>query len=193
MIYVIEPMTTTDESLIERIELGDDSAFELLVKRYQQKVFQTCIGFVHNEEDAADLTQEVFIRVYKRLHTFKGNSTFSTWIYRISMNMSLNFLRKRKVKHLFTRIDQNEGKQEIISEERTDQNILRRDEKKKIQRILQKLTVAQRKAFVLSHYQELSNQELADVMEISIKAAESLLYRARTRLREILTENNRFD
>ncbi|HKL71371.1 MAG TPA: RNA polymerase sigma factor [Marinilabiliaceae bacterium] len=186
-------MTTTDESLIERIELGDDSAFELLVKRYQQKVFQTCIGFVHNEEDAADLTQEVFIRVYKRLHTFKGNSTFSTWIYRISMNMSLNFLRKRKVKHLFTRIDQNEGKQEIISEERTDQNILRRDEKKKIQRILQKLTVAQRKAFVLSHYQELSNQELADVMEISIKAAESLLYRARTRLREILTENNRFD
>lgn len=193
MIYVIEPMITTDESLIERIELGDDSAFELLVKRYQQKVFQTCIGFVHNEEDAADLTQEVFIRVYKRLHTFKGNSTFSTWIYRISMNMSLNFLRKRKVKHLFTRIDQNEGKQEIISEERTDQNILRRDEKKKIQRILQKLTVAQRKAFVLSHYQELSNQELADVMEISIKAAESLLYRARTRLREILTENNRFD
>ncbi len=190
MIYATEPMTTTDESLIERIELGDDSAFELLVKRYQQKVFQTCIGFVHNEEDAADLTQEIFIRVYKRLHTFKGNSTFSTWIYRISMNMSLNFLRKQKVKHLFTRLDQGEVEQEIISEERTDQNILRRDEKKKIARILQKLTAAQRNAFVLSHYQELSNQELADVLEITLKAAESLLYRARTRLRKLLKENN---
>ncbi len=183
-------MTTNDESLIERINLGDDSAFELLVKRYQQKVFQTCIGFVHNEEDAADLTQEVFIRVYKRLHTFKGKSAFSTWLFRISMNMSLNFLRKQKVKHLFTRLDQGEGEQEIISEERTDQNILRRDEKKKIARILQKLTAAQRNAFVLSHYQELSNQELADVLEITLKAAESLLYRARTRLRELLKENN---
>lgn len=193
MIYATEPMTTTDESLIERIELGDDSAFELLVKRYQQKVFQTCIGFVHNEEDAADLTQEIFIRVYKRLHTFKGNSTFSTWLYRISMNMSLNFLRKQKVKHLFTRLDQGEVEQEIVSEEQTDQNILRRDEKKKIARILQKLTAAQRKAFVLSHYQELSNQELAEVLRISVKAAESLLHRARTRLREVLKEEVRFN
>lgn len=182
--------TSTDESLIERIKLGDNSAFELLVKRYQQKVFQTCIGFVHNEEDAADLTQEVFIRVYKRLHTFKGNSTFSTWLYRISINMSLNFLRKQKVRHLFTRIDVEDEDKELIAEERTDQNILRRDEKKKIASILQKLTVAQRKAFVLSHYQELSNKELADVLEISIKAAESLLYRARVRLQEILNKNN---
>lgn len=189
MIYATEPMTNTDESLIERINIGDDSAFELLVKKYQQKVFQTCVGFVHNEDDAADLTQEVFIRIYKRLHSFKGKSTFATWLYRISMNMSLNFLRKQKVKYLFMRIDQDQGEQEIISEERADQNILRKDERKKIASILQKLTTAQRKAFVLSHYQELSNQELADVLEITVKAAESLLYRARTRLREIVKEN----
>lgn len=180
----------SDECLIEQIKAGNNSAFEPLVKKYQQKVFQISIGFLHNEDDAADLTQEVFIRVFKRLNSFKGNSSFATWLYRITVNMALNYQRKQSIKYLFKRIDgADETTINIASDEKSDKKMLRDEEKVKIDHILKKLTSSQRKAFVLSHYQELSNQEVADVMKISLKATESLLHRARTRLRVILTEN----
>src|SRR5690554_7603014 len=90
-----------DQDIIANIRRGDKQAYRLLVERYQQKVFQTCMGFVHHEEDAADLTQEVFIKVYEKLDAFRGEAAFSTWLYRMAVNHSLNAVRKNKLKAYF--------------------------------------------------------------------------------------------
>jgi len=84
----------SDIEIIELILQGDREKFRILVDQYQQMVFRTCMGFLHHKEDAEDLTQEVFIRAYQSLSRFKGDSAFSTWLYRIAVNASLNKVRK---------------------------------------------------------------------------------------------------
>src|SRR5690554_6876483 len=116
----------SDEQLIKEITAGNDTAFRTLMERYQRQVFRTTMGFVHMKEDAEDITQEVFIRVYQSLHTFQGESEFSTWLYRITVNMSLNFLRRNRKKRvlqsletLFTlRSDEKNPLEEMESAER---------------------------------------------------------------------------
>ena len=88
----------TDSEVIKLILQGDKEKFRILVEKYQQMVFRTCMGFLHNKDDADDLTQDVFIQVYQSLPRFKGESAFSTWIYRIAVNASLNKIRKSPLK-----------------------------------------------------------------------------------------------
>ena len=180
--------TQPDNAIIEIVNKGDKQAYRYLVERYQQKVFQTCMGFVHNEDDAADLTQDVFIRAYEKLSSFRGNAQFSTWLYRMTINMSLNFLRKRKVAGWFQRMDDDSINVNYSSYEYTDDNVLRLEQKKLLKHALSKLSRSQYKAFVLSHYQDLSNQQVADVMKLKVKAVESLLFRARRRMRDLLKQ-----
>lgn len=177
--------TYSDNQIIDEIRNGNRDAFELLVKKYQQKVFQSSMGFLHDEDEAADLTQDIFIKVYQQLDKFKGRSSFSTWLFRICVNMGTNHHRKQKIRQLLRPEDvtitlhsQSPG--------RADGDLLKQEQKKIIRQALQKLKASQRKAIILSHYQELTNAELAEVMGLSLKAAESLLFRARTRLQEIL-------
>jgi RNA polymerase sigma-70 factor, ECF subfamily len=177
-----------DNAIIALIRAGDKEAYRQLVERYQQKVFQTCMGFVHNEEDAADLSQDIFIKAYEKLHLFKGASQFSTWLYRMTTNMAINHIRKRKFRSWFQRIDDEKNKVDIKGGEGADAHLLRTEQKKLLRRALERLTTSQHKAFVLSHYQDLSNQEMADVMGLSLKAAESLLFRARARMQVTLKQ-----
>ncbi|MCA1745706.1 MAG: RNA polymerase sigma factor [Bacteroidales bacterium] len=184
-----------DNAIIALIRAGDKEAYRQLVERYQQKVFQTCMGFVHNEADAADLSQDIFIRAYEKLSSFKGEAQFSTWLYRMSSNMAINFIRKRKLRSWFQRLDEGHNNIDLSSGEYADTHMLRSEQKKLLKQALGKLNSAQQKAFVLSHYQDLSNQELADVMGLSLKATESLLFRARARMQAnlkqiIKTENH---
>ena len=86
----------TENEIINRILNGEKNMFRLLVEKYQGMVFRTCMGFVHNKDDADDLSQEVFVGAYQALHKFKGNSSFSTWLYRIAVNASLNKIRKNR-------------------------------------------------------------------------------------------------
>jgi RNA polymerase sigma-70 factor (ECF subfamily) len=156
-----------------------------LVKKYQQKVFQSSMGFLHDEDEAADLTQDIFIKVYQHLDSFNGRSSFSTWLYRICVNMGNNHLRKQKIRQLF-RTENEVIAGHIPSTSGADKELLKKERKIIIKQALQKLKASQRKAIVLSHYQDLSNAELAEVMGLTVKAAESLLFRARTRLQETL-------
>ena len=94
-----------DSAIIKEILHGDKDKFRLLIEKYQQMVFRTVMGFVHNKEDADDLTQEIFIQVYQSLERFKGNSAFSTWLYRIAINASLNKIRRSPLKIIFQRLD----------------------------------------------------------------------------------------
>jgi RNA polymerase sigma-70 factor (ECF subfamily) len=182
-----------DNAIIAEIRAGDKEVYRQLVERYQQRVFQTCMGFVHNEDDAADLSQDIFIRAYEKLSSFKGEALFSTWLYRMTSNMAINFIRKRKLRSYFQRMDDDRTSVEIKSGESADAHVLRTEQKKLLKKALEKLTTSQHKAFVLSYYQDLSNQELADVMGLSLKAAESLLYRSRLRMQTTLKQLVKFE
>ena len=90
----------TDVEIIRLIILGEKEKFRLLMEKYQPLVFRTCLGFVHNKDDADDLTQEVFIQAYQSLSSFKGEAAFSTWLYRIAVNASLNRIRQSRIKSI---------------------------------------------------------------------------------------------
>ncbi len=182
-----------DITVIDRIRSGDKEACTYLVERYQQKVFQTCIGFLHDDNEAQDLTQDVLIKVCRSLDSFKGNATFSTWLYRITVNMAINRTRTLKLRSVFRPLDTVEKSRFIAGSEGSDQQIIRREQKQLLQKVLGKLTSAQRKAFVLSQYRDLTNKEIAEVMELSIGAVESLLFRARVRLQEVLKRNSKLE
>lgn len=180
-------MSSPDKILVDRVKNGDREAFTTLMERYQQKVFQTSIGFLHNQADAEDLTQEVFIKAYKSLKSFRGESSFGTWIYRIAVNRAINQLRKDKLRAL-TGPDASEA-EHPVADTNADEPLLRKEQKEQIKRALNKLNNAQKKAFILFYYQELSMKEVAEVLKLSPKAAESLLFRARKSLQKELGRN----
>lgn len=180
----------TDTEIISLILQGDKNKFRLLVDKYQKMVFRTCMGYLHDEDDASDLTQDIFIQVYQGLLKFKGNATFSTWIYRITVNASLNKVRKASFNPVLQRLNSLFGSvlekdiplpdQEINNPE----SILIREENSKwVQNALDSLPENQRTAIVLSKYDDLSQKEIAEIMQTTEGAVEALLQRAKANLR----------
>jgi len=175
----------SDEQLIREITAGNDTAFKTLMERYQQQLFRTVMGFVHTKEDAEDVTQEVFISVYRSLHTFQGESEFSTWLYRITVNMSLNFLRSNRKKRL---LDSLEALFTLRSDEKTPLEELESAERdRRIRKAIDSLPEKQRMAFILSRYEELPQKKIAAVMNRSEGAVEQLLQRAKENLQKKLS------
>lgn len=175
-----------DNEVIARIIGGDKEACTQLVQRYQQKIFQTCMGFLHDEVEAQDLAQDILIKVCRSLEQFNGQSAFSTWVYRITVNMAINRVRKLKIKTFFKPIDNNAKALSYRSGDLSDSRLIRLEQKQMIQKALGKLTSSQRKALVLSLYRDLSNKEVGEIMNLSVGAVESLIFRARLRLQDVL-------
>lgn len=178
-----------DHAIIALIRGGDKKACTLLVQRYQQKVFQTCIGFLHDENEAQDLTQDIMIKVCRSMDSFKGDSSFSTWLYRITVNMAINQNRKLKLRSIFRPLDAADNRALGQLSDNSDLRILRSEQKRIIRSALSTLTTMQRKAFVLSNYQDLPNSEVAEIMGLKTGAVESLIFRARMRLQEVLKKS----
>ena len=183
----------TDNDIISQIVQGDRNLYRKLVEKYRPMVFRTCMGFLHNKDDSDDLTQEIFIQAYQTLQGFKGDATFSTWIYRIAVNASLNKTRKSSKSLIVQRFEMvfgNSRKQEYsfpIPEAENPENILILDEHRKlVQKVLESLPENQRTAIVLSKYDELSQKQIAEIMNISEGAVEALIQRAKANLREKL-------
>ncbi len=188
----------TENEIINRILNGEKDLFRFLVEEHQAMVFRTCMGFVHNKDDADDLSQEVFVGAYQALHKFKGNSSFSTWLYRIAVNASLNKVRKSRKSFVFQQLESLFGpsKQhpiEIVSLETDDPEkiIIREENQKWLQGALDKLPEKQRTAIVLSKYDDLSQKEIAEIMNITEGAVEALIQRAKANLRKIISESSK--
>jgi RNA polymerase sigma factor (sigma-70 family) len=154
-------------------------------------VYNLILSFLQNTEDAEDVTQEVFIEVFRSLNKFKGNSTISTWIYRISVNKSLDFLRKKNRKKRFAFINSlfiNEDKnQEIIQVANFEHPGVLLEQKENaiiLFKLIDELKENQKTAFILFHIEELSQKEIAEIMGISSKAVELLIRRAKLKLKE---------
>jgi RNA polymerase sigma-70 factor, ECF subfamily len=184
----------TDGEIIKLILLGDKEKFRILVEKYQQMVFRICMGFLHNKDDADDLTQDVFIQAYQSLSHFKGNSAFSTWLYRISVNNSLNKIRQSPLKRIFNRFENSSGNKNekeiyppVSDEENPEYILIHKEHFEWIQRVLETLPENQRTAIVLSKYDDLSQKEIAEIMNTTEGAVEALLQRAKKNLREKLS------
>ncbi len=184
----------TDNEIITLVLQGDSDKFRVIVDKYQQMVFRTCMGFLHNREDAEDLTQDVFIQTYQSLSRFKGESAFSTWLYRIAVNASLNKIRKSKLKLVFERFENligydrtgSETYPVIKNDEDPEKIIIRQEHSEWLGRALDSLPENQRTAIVLSKYDDLSQKEIAEIMNTTEGAVEALLQRAKKNLREKL-------
>lgn len=177
--------------LIQGLRQGDEAAFKYMVETYQDRVYNTAIGIVQNAEDAEDVAQEVFIQVYRSIHSFKGESKLSTWLYRIATTRALDLLRSRKSKKRFGFMqrlfgDNNEPVHEIPDFNHPGVAMDRKENAAKLFRAIAQLPENQKTAFTLHKLEDLSYQEVADVMETSVPAVESLMHRAKQNLKKIL-------
>lgn len=159
--------------------------FEQVVRQHHQKVFRTAMGFVHSREDAEDITQDVFLSAYKNRDRFRGGSEIGTWLYRITVNTSLNHLARKKRRMFFT-FGQDKEIERLPAEDNPQQMMERNESDTMVRRAIDSLPDKQKTAFVLSRYDDLSQKQVAEIMLATEGAVEQLLQRANANLRKKL-------
>jgi RNA polymerase sigma-70 factor (ECF subfamily) len=183
----------SETTFIADLQAGKREAYSRLLDEYEQRVFRTCLSFVPNKEDAEDIAQEVFVEVFRSIHKFQGNSKLSTWMYRISTNKSLEFIRKKNTKKRFAFVQSIFGNEIPIDKTSyfTEMNhpgiLLENKEKSEtIFRAINQLPEAQRIVFTLHKIDGLSYKEVGEITEKSVSSVESLMFRAKKNLQKIL-------
>ena len=185
------------EKLISDLKQGNQKALEELYNLYKNKVFNTVISYVQNISDAEEITQDVFIEIFSSIKKFKSESNLSTWIYRIAVNKSLDFIRYTKRKKRFsiiTSIFNSQTGALIIDQPDFIHPGVEMDLKERsaiLFKTIYKLPEKQKTAFILSKVEGLSNNEISEIMKASLSSVESLLFRAKQNLKKSLS--NKFD
>ena len=187
-------MAPDETELIQRAQQGDFSSFEQLVFRYDKEVLTIAARFVRNSDDAKDIYQEVFLRVYQGLHRFRMQSEFATWLYRITTNVCLTHRsRRKKQAHVSLDDEQDESEGEphprsvAVSEDPLpDQQAMAEDISTHIRRAMELLSPQQKMVFTLKHYQGLKLREIADAMQCTEGTVKKHLFTATQRMRERL-------
>ena len=168
-----------ERRIIAQVCAGDTNAFEALVVAYQKQVYNLALRTVGNEEDAADMTQEVFLRAYRALGTFRGESKFSVWLYRLTTNVCIDFLRSRR-RHPTVSLTASE---ESVGPE---QQLTRSEMRRAVARGLDNLPDDARKILILRELDGLSYAEIGKVLHLEAGTVKSRLFRARRRLCDFL-------
>lgn len=172
---------------IEALRIGSESAFRTLVESYQDRVFNTCAGFVDSREEAEDCSQEVFLEIYSSIRNFRGESTLATWIYRIAVTKSLEAIRKKRRKKrfaVFQPLSENTGNAE--EKYHPLAQLEQREQAEALHVALSRIGESQRVAFTLHRIEGLSIKEISAVMNTSVSSVESLIHRARLNLKSRL-------
>lgn len=168
-----------DLELVRRAKQGDRESFEKLVARYERPIFNATYRVLHDYEDAKDVTQNVFLKVFENIRQFEGNYRFFSWIYRIAINEAINFIRIRK---RFVAAEDNR-----VEEHNTPDKLLSRKELDKVvQAALMTLDFEYRVVIVLRHFNDCNYREISEILEIPEKTVKSRLFTARTLLKERL-------
>jgi RNA polymerase sigma-70 factor (ECF subfamily) len=182
-----------EQALVSRAQAGDNQAFAALVEKYQNRIYRLAKNITQNNEDAEDVLQEAFLKAYSHLDTFQRNAKFYTWIVRIAVNEALMKLRKRKTDRTVPLDEPLDTGEETVNREIAvwQDNPEQRYSQEEMQQILndaiQDLKPDFRAVFLLRDIEELSTEETADALGISVPAVKSRLLRARLALREKLT------
>jgi len=183
-----------DLVLVQRAQQGDYTAYDTLMHRYQERVYSTIYHMTANHEDAGDLTQETFIKGYQALKSFKGDSSFYTWVYRIAVNKTINFIKQRKNKSHLSLNDLDFNAEHdpdfvaLISEKtpRREANLTELQEK--LNAAMLKLSPAHRLVVTLHDVQGLPHEEIATIMDCNIGTVRSRLFYARQQLQAHLSD-----
>ena len=179
----------SDQALISLIKLGDREAFNILVKRYEKKVLNILYLQLGPINELEDLAQEVFIKVFKNISKFRGESQFSTWLYRITLNLSYDYKRKNKnVFSLDENIDEDSDNtfEEVIpnSEEDSEKIVEKVELQRKIREAIKSLSKEYQEVLILREFEGLSYEEIGKVLNCPVGTVESRLYRARKELKK---------
>ncbi|WP_037583901.1 RNA polymerase sigma factor [Stigmatella aurantiaca] len=191
-------MATDDLTLVKRVRDGDQRAFKLLVERYQRKVYAVALGMLKDKEEAMDVSQEAFVKVYKYLDHFKGDSSFYTWLYRITVNICIDLIRKRTgaggeaVEFDETQVmdvsQANIGALGSRLGTNPQKSALRRELAEKIQEALATVPEKHRAILLLREIEGMSYEELSRTLDIPKGTVMSRLFHARTKVQKILSE-----
>ncbi len=188
---------TTNTELLRRVRLGNKHAFEVLIHRHQRSILNFIFHFMGNQADAEDLTQEVFLRVWKSAGKYKPDAKFTTWLYKIATNLCINKQRAIRIRRLFALSRYQEQRQDskdaFITGAGVDlltpeKRLIDSEQSVQLLNALNALPTSQRLAIVLKIYDEMSYQEIAQIMDRTVAAVDSLLIRAKKNLRKKLIE-----
>lgn len=175
-----------DGGLVERCLAGETEAFDVIVERHQRSVYRLCYRFAGTHEDAADLTQDVFLRAFKGLRSFRGDATLSTWLYRVGVNVCLNRVSAKvppldpldKVPHLTAPGDDPAA------------GLVKAERAARVRGAIARLPKKQRATLILKVYQELTNQEIADVLGTTIGAVKANVFHGLENLKKLLARED---
>ncbi len=183
-----------DETLVARAQGGDASAFDVLVERYKQRVYATVYHMTGNHEDANDLVQDAFIKAYRNLHSFKGQSSFYTWIYRIAVNRTINFLKRRKdrghlsLNDMDANVETDPDYVELMSHITPRREVGLNELQEKLNEAIQKLSEEHRAVVIMHDVQGMTHADIAKVMHCSEGTVRSRLFYARQQLQGLLSD-----
>ena len=188
------PAPADEEALVRRVRLGDLEAYDELVRRYQERIYATIYHMTSNHEDANDLAQESFIKAFQALKTFKGGSSFYTWLYRIAVNKTINFLKQRK-NRVHMSLDDLDFNAEhdpdlvaFVSDKTPRREAGLAELQEKLNAAMLKLSEPHRLVVVLHDVQGLSHDEIAKIMDCNIGTVRSRLFYARQQLQGYLSD-----
>jgi len=176
-----------DARLVERFLRGDAYAFEALFRKHQGYAFNVAYGLVGNAEDAADITQEAFLRVHRNMGRFRGDSTFTTWLDRVVVNLAITELRRRSRSRTLLMEDIAPAEAWRAEEEAADTPVIHLEldqERETVQRVLRHLPPDYRAVLVLRHFQQLAYEEISQVLGLTMSQVKTRLHRARRMFKE---------
>jgi RNA polymerase sigma-70 factor (ECF subfamily) len=183
-----------EKVLVDRARRGDLRAYDELVKRYQERIYATIYHMTSNHEDANDLAQESFVKAFQALKSFKGGSSFYTWLYRIAVNKTINFLKQRKNRQHMSLNDLDFNAEHdpdlvaLISDKTPRREVGLTELQEKLNAALLKLSDSHRMAVVLHDVQGLSHEEIAKIVQCNIGTVRSRLFYARQQLQALLAD-----
>jgi RNA polymerase sigma-70 factor, ECF subfamily len=191
----IDAVEPDDVELVKRCQAGDSSAFNDLVTRYRSKAFTMIYGMVQNEQDAWDLAQEGFLKAWKSIHRFKGNSSFYTWLYRIMTNVTIDSLRRKGI-HGEAEFDDRIATAQVEPGSRTTpssvplphKKLEQREIRQRIDQAISKLSPEHRAVIVMKEIEDLQYNEIADILSCSLGTVMSRLFYARKKLQNLLRD-----
>jgi len=190
----LAPAPPDEMELVQRARRGDLGAYDDLVRRYQERIYATVYHMTGNHEDASDLGQEAFIKAFHALKSFKGGSSFYTWVYRIAVNKTINFLKQRKHKAILSLDDLDLNAEHdpdlvaLVSEKTPRREVGLAELQEKLNAAMQKLSEPHRLVVTLHDVQGLSHEEIAEIMECNIGTVRSRLFYARQQLQAYLSD-----
>lgn len=190
----VSPDANDEMALVVKAQKGDLAAYDELVRRYQERIYATIYHMTSNHEDANDLAQDTFIKAYQALKSFKGGSSFYTWVYRIAVNKTINFLKQRKNRSHLSLNDLDFNAEHdpdlvaLVSDKtpRRDANLAELQEK--LNEAMQKLSDSHRLVVTLHDVQGLAHEEIAEIMDCNIGTVRSRLFYARQQLQAYLSD-----